>query len=199
LWQDTQTGPITTGAAALEERARHLDHRRAGLGPQGRERAALEGVEVVRLAAAERHVRHEAVLDRAVLGADALAELDRQGRRDRDRAGDVPVVVRRRDGAVRLQHAPDHVAAVEGAHLVDDPADLARLAAQHPLRQAGEVEPHGGRQGDEPERHGARQKRTYGALLARDPLAQTGHLRFRPLVPAPFYVICRRVARRQDL
>ncbi len=78
---------------------------------------------------------------------------------------------------VALQDAADHIAAVEAAHDVDDPADLARLRAQHPLGQVAEIEPRGQRQSDEPEHHGRNQQRRERSLFNRGSIARSSHVR----------------------
>src|SRR3546814_7869862 len=70
----------------------------------GLERPALEGVQFVRRAVGEGIVRHEAVADDAGLGADHLAELDRQGGRDRNRPRHVVIVVQRAGLPRRIEH-----------------------------------------------------------------------------------------------
>ena len=177
LWQPTQTSPIRTGRRdphlAVEDRAGHLDHRLAGIGAQGGQGAALERVERVPLAPAERQVGDEAVLHRAVMRADPVAELDRQGGGDRDGARHL-LVVGRAGGhlAVRLEHAADDVAGVEAAHVVDDPAGLAGLQAQQPLGQAAQVEPDGDRQAQQAQEDRRHQQGSDRALLARGLIGQ---------------------------
>ena len=122
---------------AVQRRPCHLDDRAAsGSARSASMRILLEGVEVVILPALERQVGDEPVSDRAVMSADPLAELDGERRGNRDRARHVEIIVRRRHRLGRLQHAPDHVARIEAAHLVDDAADFARLASEQALRQA---------------------------------------------------------------
>ena len=162
----------------IEIGARHLDYRRSRIGPQRRDGFPLEGVQRVRLATLEGEVGDEPVLDVSVMSADAFAELDREGCRDRDRTRDIAVVMDGGDGVpVALQDAADHIAAVEAAHDVDDPADLARLRAQHPLGQVAEIEPRGQRQSDEPEHHGRNQQRRERFLFNRGSIARSSHVR----------------------
>ena len=90
--------------------------------------------------------------------------------------GDVLVVVRAGGHlAVGLQHATDHVAGVERAHVVDDLAGLAGLEAQQPLGQAAQVEPDRQRQRDQPEQDSQDEQRTHRSLLANGQVGQSRH------------------------
>jgi hypothetical protein len=128
------------------------------------------------LAAFEGEVGDEAVFDPVVLAADALAEFDGEGRRDGNGARHVPVVVRDGDRAGSREDPSDHIAAVEAADLVDDPADLAGLGLQHPLGQGTQVEPCGNRQAQQTRNEGGDQQRPHGSLpLRKAPLAEPHH------------------------
>ena len=158
LWQPTQTSPISTGVAIRTWRSSSDPVTSttgcAGSAAQGRQRPAFERVERMPLAAREGQIGDEAVLHRAVMSADAVAELDRQGGGDRDRTGHLPVVGSAGgDLAVRLEHPADDVAGVEAAHVVDDPAGLAGLEAQQALGQAAQVEPDRDRQARQTKQH----------------------------------------------
>ena len=146
------------------------------IGAQRLDRPLLERVERLMLAATERQIRDEPVLDGPVVSADQLAELDRERRRDGDRAGSVLVVLGAGGHlAVRLQHAPDDVAGVERPHVVDDTAGLAGLQSQEALGQATQVEPDCQRQADQAEEHGQDQQRTHGSLLPHGQVGQSRH------------------------
>src|SRR3546814_12356786 len=107
----------------------------------GLERPALEGVQFVRRAVGEGIVRHEAVADDAGLGADHLAELDRQGGRDRNRPRHVVIVVRRPGLPRRTEHTPDDVARVVATDIRDDRAETAGLGVEGMVRELAQIEP----------------------------------------------------------
>ena len=103
LWQLTQACPMTTGAI---RRTRSLKADRetsadllVRIGTQRGQRALLEVIENMRRAILERIVGHKAIVDVLLLLADHLAELERQGRGNRDGAGDRLIVVRDLRGA----------------------------------------------------------------------------------------------------
>ena len=125
----------------VEEGARYLDHGLPRIAAQGRQGTTFESVQVVPRPALERQVGDEAVADRTVGGADAVAELDGERRRNRDAAGDLAVAVRRLDGALGIEDAADDLLGVLAAHLVDDAADLAGLDPQHAFGEVAQVEP----------------------------------------------------------
>jgi hypothetical protein len=102
--------------------------------------------------------------------ADALAEFDRQGRRDGDGARNVAVIVGDRDGSIGLERTSDHIAAVEGAHVVDDAADLAGLGTEHVLGEEPQVQPDRHRQSQEAENDRGEKERTHDPLLRHPPL-----------------------------
>ena len=118
------------------------------------------------------------------MGADPVAEFERQGGGDRDGARHFLVVGRTGgDLAVRLEHPADDVAGVEAAHVVDDPAGLAGLLPQQLLRQAAQVEPYGDRQAEQAQEDRRRQQGSDRALLARGPIGQSGHVGFEAPPP----------------
>ena len=155
LWQVTQACAHEhrrrDADDAVEDRARDLDHRLLRDRRAARSmRLPLERVELV-CAARPLNGKSETkrYLHGAVCALITLAEFERQGRRDRDARRHVAIIVRRRHRSVRRQHAPDHVARIEVAHVVDDAADLARLpAADARTARAGRARPRAaGREG----------------------------------------------------
>ncbi|BCH15476.1 hypothetical protein MesoLjLa_23270 [Mesorhizobium sp. L-2-11] len=83
--------------------------------------------------------------------------------------------MRRGHGAVSFQDPSHDVAAVESAHVVDDPADFAGLRAQHAFRQISEVEPSCDWQTYKADGHCRNQERSHGALLTRNLFTQSRH------------------------
>ena len=152
---------------AVQDRPGHLDHRLVGIRAQRGQCTALERVQRVTLPAFEWQVGDEAIFHSTIMGADPVAELDRQGGGDRYGAGYLHVVGGPGgDLPVRLEHPADDVAGIEAAHVVDDPAGLAGLEAQQPLGQAAQVESDGQGQRNQPEQDSQDEQRTHRSLLA---------------------------------
>ena len=105
------------------------------IGAQLCERRAFETVEVVIFSATKWKVGDKTILDVAVMRADEVAKLNRQGRRDRDPARCCLEVVGRRDvDPLGGKHATHDGAGVETAHVVYNSAGLRRLLADKPIR-----------------------------------------------------------------
>jgi hypothetical protein len=144
--------------------------RKRGIGAEGVERGALEFRQRVRLAAREGEIGHEVVADGAVAAGDEIADRDREGRRDRHRAGNVVVILYHlRRPAIRpgRENAADDVGRVKAADVGDDRADIERLPARGALGQVAQVEPDRNRQGRKQERHDCKERPGAARLLNR--------------------------------
>ncbi len=135
-----------------EQRGGGLDDLLLGIPAQRVERVLLELVELVRGAVLEREVRDEAVGDVFLLCADHPAELQRQRRRNRDRAGHGFIVVHDLGRAVRIgEDPPDHIGRIIATHARDYRIEIRGLASQRGLAQLGQVEPYRERQSEQEE------------------------------------------------
>ena len=121
--------------------------------PQAGKGAALEIVQLMGRPVLERKVRDEAVGDVVLLLADHMPELDGEGRGNRDRTGNVGIVVDDLGVAGRCEHAPHHVARVIGAEAADQRIEVGRLAAQQGLGEVAQIEPGGDGQAGEQQEH----------------------------------------------
>ena len=121
-------------------------HGRVGAEPcQGR---FLEVVENMRRAPGEGVVGEEVVPHGVVLRGYQLAEFEREGRGDRNGAGNIAEIVGRGDmnAGRHLQDAAYHIVGIKPADVVDDAGHVGGLALRQLRRQVAQVEHHGDRQ-----------------------------------------------------
>src|SRR5262249_30839016 len=103
LWQLTQAAPMMIGVA---KRTRHA---RMRILPQAFQRLPLELVEGMRRAVLEGIIREKAELRIAVVSVDQVAELEREGGRNRNGARDLRVIGEHVCVLAVGEHAADHV------------------------------------------------------------------------------------------
>ena len=114
--------------AVGEDRSRRVGELPARVGAQFGQRALLERVEVMRRPVLERVVGEEAVADVVLPLAQHAAKLEREGRRNGDRARDELVVVHHLGRSRRREDPVDDVAGVVAANAGDDGVQVGRLA-----------------------------------------------------------------------
>src|SRR5262249_18181979 len=117
------------------------------------ERIGLELVELMWRSILEWIVRDESVGDVVLLFVDHATKLKRQGRRDWDRAWNIPIVVHHSRGTGCRLNSGDDIAGIVATHTGDEGINVAGLATERQVRHVPQVQPHDDRQAREQDDH----------------------------------------------